>query len=551
MFQKKEAKDLVKRSYRVAIYMRLSREDGNEESQSIQSQRDVLRSYVEKQGWTIVDEYADDGYSGTNFERPNFKRLIEDIELGRVDLVITKDLSRLGRNYIQVGYYTEEYFPEKNVRYIALNDNYDSEDGDGDDFIPFRNVINEWYAKDISKKIRFTLDSKSRNGEPRNTVFPIFGYAYNEIYERIPDSETAPIVQLIYRKFVELVSTNKVAKYLKSEGIRTPQYYNAIKHNYNKKKVLSMPEEQWCNWTGSKVRDILIREEYLGVYKTAQTKSISYKNKKRIDNKNCYVFENRYAPLIDRETWEIAQKLLHATNGTSVPITDNKFLGLVYCADCGSVMRFERKTYKDKPNTDYRYYCKQKSCAFTNSITLRSLEMTLKLELLKLKEIILRKEEAFLQFASLFDKNGRDIKTDIERDLNKAIAKDEEIDLFIEQLFEQNVKGLIPVSTFNMMMSKYKKEKELFEKQIRILTRRRNEELANPQNEIRAQDIVCFLKELDETTLLETNLIQKIVKKLIVRTRFINKSVNKREVELTIEYFNCDEIIKGFTGNEE
>ena len=118
MFQKKEAKDLVKRSYRVAIYMRLSREDGNEESQSIQSQRDVLRSYVEKQGWTIVDEYADDGYSGTNFERPNFKRLIEDIELGRVDLVITKDLSRLGRNYIQVGYYTEEYFPEKNVRYI-------------------------------------------------------------------------------------------------------------------------------------------------------------------------------------------------------------------------------------------------------------------------------------------------------------------------------------------------------------------------------------------------------------------------------------------------
>ena len=194
---------MVKKNYRVAIYMRLSRDDGNEESQSIQSQRDILSAYVEKQGWTIVDEYADDGYSGTNFERPNFKRLIEDIELGRVDLVITKDLSRLGRNYIQVGYYTEEYFPEKNVRYIALNDNYDSEDGDGDDFIPFRNVINEWYAKDISKKIRFTLDSKSKNGEPRNTVFPIFGYAYNELYERIPDPETAPIVQLI---FCDLVS---------------------------------------------------------------------------------------------------------------------------------------------------------------------------------------------------------------------------------------------------------------------------------------------------------------------------------------------------------
>ena len=542
---------MVKRNYRVAIYMRLSREDGNEESQSIQSQRDILRAYVEKQGWTIVDEYADDGYSGTNFERPNFKRLIEDIELGRVDLVITKDLSRLGRNYIQVGYYTEEYFPEKNVRYIALNDNYDSEDGDGDDFIPFRNVINEWYAKDISKKIRFTLDSKSKNGEPRNTVFPIFGYAYNEVYERISDPETALIVQLIYKKFVELASTNKVAKYLKSQGIRTPQYYNAIKHNYNKKKVLAMPEEKWCDWTGSKVRDILIREEYLGVYKTAQTKSISYKNKKRIDNKNCYVFENRYEPLIDRETWEIAQKLLRVTNGTSVPIVDNKFLGLVYCADCGCVMRFERKTYKDRQSTDYRYYCKRKTCSFTNSITRKSLESALKLELLKLKEILLSREDEFLRFAASFDKNGRNIKTDIERDLNKAIEKNEDIDLFIEQLFEQNVKGIIPVSTFNMMMAKYRKEKDAYERQIKILTRRRNEEIANPQNEIRAQDIVLYLKELDETTLLESNIIQKIVKKLIVRTRFINNSVKNRVVELTIQYFNCDEMIKGFMGYEE
>ncbi len=542
---------MVKRNYRVAIYMRLSREDGNEESQSIQSQRDILRAYVEKQGWTIVDEYADDGYSGTNFERPNFKRLIEDIELGRVDLVITKDLSRLGRNYIQVGYYTEEYFPEKNVRYIALNDNYDSEDGDGDDFIPFRNVINEWYAKDISKKIRFTLDSKSKNGEPRNTVFPIFGYAYNEVYERIPDPETAPIVQLIYKKFVELASTNKVAKHLKSQGIRTPQYYNAIKHNYNKKKVLALPEEKWYDWTGSKVRDILVREEYLGVYKTAQTKSISYKNKKRIDNKNCYVFENRYEPLIDRETWEIAQKLLRVTNGTSVPIVDNKFLGLVYCADCGCVMRFERKTYKDRQSTDYRYYCKRKTCSFTNSITRKSLESALKLELLKLKEILLSREDEFLRFAASFDKNGRNIKTDIERDLNKAIEKNEDIDLFIEQLFEQNVKGIIPVSTFNMMMAKYRKEKDAYERQIKILTRRRNEEIANPQNEIRAQDIVLYLKELDETTLLESNIIQKIVKKLIVRTRFINNSVKNRVVELTIQYFNCDEMIKGFMGYEE
>jgi len=362
---------------------------------------------------------------------------------------------------------------------------------------------------------------------------------------------TIAIVQLIYKKFVEVASTNKVAKYLKTQGIRTPRYYNAVKHNYNRKKVLAMPEEKWCDWTSSKIRDILIKEEYLGVYKTAQTKSISYKNKKRIDNKNCYVFENRYEALIDRETWEIAQKLLRVTNGTSVPIIDNKFLGLVYCADCGCVMRFERKTYKDKQSTDYRYYCKSKSCNFTNSITRKSLEAALKLELLKLKEVILSHEDAFLEFAASFDKNGRNIKTDIERDLSKAIEKNEEIDLFIEQLFEQNVKGLIPVSTFNMMMAKYKKEKEVYERQIKILTRRRNDEIANPQNEVRAQDIVGYLKKLDESTLIETNIIQKIVKKLIVRTRFVNKSVKNRVIDLTIQYFNCDEMIKGFIGHEE
>ena len=153
-----------------AIYCRLSREDGNEESQSIQSQKEILTEYVKKQGWNLVDYYIDDGYSGTDFNRPSFQRLLRDIELGKIGIVITKDLSRLGRNYIQAGYYTEEYFPLHNIRYIALNDAYDTFNEDANDFAPFKNIINEWYAKDISKKIRFTLDNKAKNGEPRNTV---------------------------------------------------------------------------------------------------------------------------------------------------------------------------------------------------------------------------------------------------------------------------------------------------------------------------------------------------------------------------------------------
>ena len=170
---------------RVAIYCRLSRDDGNvDESQSIQSQKAILTEYAIKNNFVIHDIYIDDGYSGTDFNRPSFLRMLEDIEHNKINIVITKDLSRLGRNYIQTGYYTEDYFPKHNVRYIAINDSFDTEKEETTDFAPFKNIINEWYAKDISKKIRFTLDNKAKNGEAKNTVFPIFGYTYNESYER-------------------------------------------------------------------------------------------------------------------------------------------------------------------------------------------------------------------------------------------------------------------------------------------------------------------------------------------------------------------------------
>ena len=189
---------MLNQGLRTAVYCRLSKDDGNvDESQSIQSQKEILVNYVHEQNWQLYDIYIDDGYSGTNFNRPDFQRLINDIELGRIHIVLTKDLSRFGRNYVQTGYYTEEYFPNKGVRFIALNDGFDTANENSNEFAPFKNIINEWYAKDISKKIRFTLDNKAKNGEPRNTVFPIFGYSYNEKYERVPDPETGPIVKMI------------------------------------------------------------------------------------------------------------------------------------------------------------------------------------------------------------------------------------------------------------------------------------------------------------------------------------------------------------------
>ena len=530
--------------YFVAKYLRLSKEDGKAESQSIQTQREMLNKYIKDHGWRVVDEYVDDGYSGTDFDRPDFKRLMSDIEIGKINLVIVKDLSRLGRNYIDLGKIMEELFPKYNIRLIAVNDGYDSNDERASDFAPLKNYFNEMYAKDTSRKIRSILNMKAQNGEPRNTVFPIFGYNYNEAYERIPDPETGPIVQLIYKKVIELGSSGLVAKYLTREKIKTPRYYNAVKFNYNKVKVLSMPEAKLYTWTAGMVRDIITREEYLGVYKTAQTSSLSFKLKKRYQNKNCYVFENRYEPLIDRSTWDMAQKMIKEARGSSVQLEDNPFRGIVYCEDCGKKMRLERR-----PNNgvlDYRYYCNKSDCDNPNSITRRVLETIVARDLLELKDYILSKEKEFLEYASKFDCTGRDIKTDIETEIVRLKNKCQEVDIYIEKLFEQNIQGNLPNSTFTTMMSKYKREKDALENEIKILTRRHNAELQNPTNQLRAHELVDFFKTFDETTVIQSNVIQKLIRRIGVRARMANGSKHQRIFDLRIQYYSCDNIIKGF-----
>ena len=530
--------------YFVAKYLRLSKEDGKAESQSIQTQREMLNKYIKDHGWRVVDEYVDDGYSGTDFDRPDFKRLMSDIEIGKINLVIVKDLSRLGRNYIDLGKIMEELFPKYNIRLIAVNDGYDSNDERASDFAPLKNYFNEMYAKDTSRKIRSILNMKAQNGEPRNTVFPIFGYNYNEAYERIPDPETGPIVQLIYKKVIELGSSGLVAKYLTREKIKTPRYYNAIKFNYNKVKVLAMPEAKLYTWTAGMVRDIITREEYLGVYKTAQTSSLSFKLKKRYQNKNCYVFENRYEPLIDRSTWDMAQKMIKEARGSSVQLEVNPFRGIVYCEDCGKKMRLERR-----PNNgvlDYRYYCNKSDCDNPNSITRRVLETIVARDLLELKDYILSKEKEFLEYASKFDCTGRDIKTDIETEIVRLKNKCQEVDKYIEKLFEQNIQGNLPNSTFTTMMSKYKREKDALENEIKILTRRHNAELQNPTNQLRAHELVDFFKTFDETTVIQSNVIQKLIRRIGVRARMANGSKHQRIFDLRIQYYSCDNIIKGF-----
>lgn len=539
---------------KTAVYCRLSREDGNEESQSIQSQKEILVNYVHTQGWQLYDIYIDDGYSGTNFDRPDFQRLLKDVEQGKINIVLTKDLSRLGRNYIQTGYYTEEYFPDRGVRYIALNDNYDTQDEDSNDFAPFKNIINEWYAKDISKKIRFTLDNQAKNGEARRTVFPLFGYAWNERNERIPDPETAPIVKLIFEKFLETTSASKVARFLRENKIKRPCYYNAIKYGYNKAKVLAHDEEYFYKWTHDVVHDILINYEYTGAYITAKSKSISFKSKKRDkDNKNKFIFEGRYEALVDKETFNKVQNMVSSAGSGTIPVEKNVFKGVVRCAECGEVLRFERRSPNKKNKTEVlRYYCNNKNCNCSNTIKLDRLASVVIKELMTLKRIILNHEVDFLKKALEYDSSGKYIRVDHSKEIEKYTKRNDEIDKYIQILFEQNVKGKIPEATYDKMMEKYLKEKNLLKEQIRSLTIQEQNEI-NTQSSYynEAQLLVEQLKLINEKNALDTDTLRTFVKWVAVKTTKKEYQYNKCNYAFTFRYLRLDELIKEFLQNEE
>ena len=537
--------------YRIAIYLRLSRDDGNEESQSIQSQREMLSSYVNGQGWKIQEEYVDDGFSGTNFNRPDFQRMINDIESGMINMVITKDLSRLGRNYIQVGYYTEDYFPEKNVRYIAINDGYDSDNEDGNDFVPLRNFMNEWYAKDTSKKIRSILNQKAKNGEPKRTSLPLYGYAFNEKNERIPDSETAPIVKLIFDKFIELGSIAKVVAYLKEKKIKTPKFYYAIKYKYNKSQMLSFPETKSYSWSAETVRGIIKRDEYLGVYRTAQTKSISFKNKRRFENKDCFIFENRYEPLIDKDTFELAQTLLRKTKGSSISIQENIFKGLIYCFDCKEQMRLEKRGNKKTNQYDYRFYCHHKDCEHQNSIPKNMLESIILKELTTLKDVILSNKDAFIKYVLTYNPDSKRISLDLNKELSLLNVRAEEVNRFIENLIAQHAKGLIPQSTLASLLEKHKREKSAIDIEIKKIEGKITDKQVNTTTEEKIDEILDIIKSLSESNLLKAEVIQRLISKIYIRTRYVKEGSHERNVDITIVYRTHNEIIKGFLTSDE
>ena len=471
-----------------ALYCRLSRDDGTEsESNSIGNQKKLLSQKAKEMGLTDTKYYVDDGYTGTNFNRPGFQQLIDDIEIGLVSAVMVKDLSRLGRDYVSVGNYTDSYFPEHNIRFIAVNDAIDSDEGESE-IAPFKNILNEMYARDISKKIRSSHRLRGSMGEPLSQ--PPYGYMKSPENKKkwIIDPEAATVVKSIFKMCLDGKGNETIARELQENEVLIPMaYWRSKGLNRGGKKTQTNPYK-WCKTT---IQKILSQQEYCGDIINFKTYSKSFKNKRRIENskENWAVFKDVNEPIIDRETFETVQKFISKTKRRA-PKKENGersiFNGLIYCGDCHSKMRYHTSTSNKEIHyftcsdnkVDYRGKCQGR-----HYVRADALEEVVKLELRRLVEMLEIDESYFAQL--LLRKNDEEREKDkkfLESELQKVIARSNTVSQLYEKLYEDNVIGKVSDEWFVELSHKYEKERMDLKAKIAD-TRHKIEELKNNNSE--------------------------------------------------------------------
>ena len=456
----------------VAIYLRLSRDDqnGNTESMSISNQREMLMEYCEERGWKVYDIYIDDGFSGTTFERPGFQRMIKDIESGKINVVLTKDLSRLGRNYVMTGQYTDFFFPEHGVRYVAVNDYYDS-DKEDNDIAPFKHILNEMYAKDISKKVRSMRATSAKQGKFMGSK-PPYGYikSPDDKHQLIPDPCAAEIVKRLFREFACGASGRSIAADLNSEGIETPAAYYFKQTGKRSTRSDSCPQ-----WGSATILQLLKNQVYIGNMVQCKRKVSSFKTKKRIVTScdDWVTVEDTHESLIDMYTWDSVQnrieKSRNATTNNTTTGSDsesaNIFSGIIKCADCGATMTFNHKARKNSAGKNIyrcgRYANNGKDVCSTHAIDAEILEYVILKDIQRHAETAINDENKLLSRLLTFSEKARKSgKAAQEKVLNDTTNRIAFIENASKKLFEEKITGNVPDGLFKKMLADY--ENELF-----------------------------------------------------------------------------------------
>lgn len=520
-----------------ALYCRLSRDDGTEsESNSIGNQKKLLSQKAKEMGLTDTKYYVDDGYTGTNFNRPGFQQLIDDIEIGLVSAVMVKDLSRLGRDYVSVGNYTDSYFPEHNIRFIAVNDAIDSDEGESE-IAPFKNILNEMYARDISKKIRSSHRLRGSMGEPLSQ--PPYGYMKSPENKKkwIIDPEAATVVKSIFKMCLDGKGNETIARELQENKVLIPMaYWRSKGLNRGGKKTQTNPYK-WCKTT---VQKILSQQEYCGDIINFKTYSKSFKNKTRYENskENWAVFKDVNEPIIDRETFETVQKFISKTKRRA-PKKENGersiFNGLIYCGDCHSKMRYHTST----SNKEIHYFtCSDNKvdyrgkCPGRHYVRADALEEVVKLELRRLVEMLEIDESYFAQL--LLRKNDEEREKDkkfLESELQKAITRSNTVSQLYEKLYEDNVIGKVSDEWFVELSHKYEKERMDLKAKI-ANTRYKIEELKNNNSEY--EKFISAIRRFMQIDNLTSPLLRELIDHIDV---FETEGTGKNRTQRIVIYY--------------
>ena len=514
-----------------AFYCRLSRDDDNEgDSNSIQHQKQILEKYAKDHSITNYKFYVDDGYSGTNFNRPGFQEMLADIEAGYVDCVIVKDMSRFGRNYLEVGMYTEIMFPDKDVRFIAINDGVDSE-RDDNDFTPFRNIINEWYAKDTSKKIRAVFRAKGLSGKRLSTQAP-YGYLKGQNGQLIEDTETAPVVRLIFRLAVEGNGPGKIARILREKQIVTPGTLDFQRTGRTSRYSPEFPYQ----WHESTVVNILEQKDYLGNTYNFKTTKKSYKSKKVIRNpeEKQAVFENTHVALIDQETWDLVQKARQSRRRPTKMGDMGMFSGMVYCADCGNKLHLCRTKSWDRSLDNYvcgTYKRKRGECSahYIRSTVLETLVLD---NLRKVIAYVRDYEDDFVrQVTENKAAEQMQVLSASKRQLEQQARRIAEIDNIIKRLYEDNLNGKLSDSRFSKMSADYEKEQQELESNHAELKKTVD---AFVEKALNIKSFLKCVRKYTEPCELTPDILHELVEKIIVYAP--DKSSGHRTQQIDIYY---------------
>lgn len=474
-----------------ALYCRLSRDDKTDkESNSITNQRKLLQSYAKSHGLSNTKVYVDDGFTGTNFNRPGFQEMLDDIEMGYVTTVVVKDLSRLGREYLQSGYYQEVYFPEHGIRFIAVNDGVDTTTGidESTELVPFRNVMNEFYARDISRKVRSAHNTRGKAGEPLSQ--PPYGYMKDPQNKKrwIVDPDAALVVKEIFKLYLNGKGEDTIARILEDEGHLNCTAYWAEK-GINRGGKKSQPNKY--KWKSSTIHNILVRQEYCGDVVNFKTHSKSFKNHRRIDNpkEDWLIFENVHEPIIDRESYKKVQKMLGNTKHRA-PKEENGpksiFCNLLYCGDCHKKLWYHTNTV----NKDIHYfscsnYAKdyRGTCSTRHYIRADAVETVVEMELRRLALYLANDED---HFAELLARKSNE-ETDAEKksataELTKSEMRIEMLPKLLKKLYEDNLSGKTTDDDYNILSREYAEEREQLKKKI-LRLRSRLREMDNSESE--------------------------------------------------------------------